>query len=408
MGPAPASQSHGGSGGGHREDYGQPASGGESVWSHPLGTVWAVGTDVRIVSALGTICALLLVAACVAAAAHHSGASAAGDHAAVRLLTPTTVPTTTTAPASTTTATTAPPVTAPPRTSAPVPLDPNHRWAVGTYLLNLVDTSRPTGPAGSDPGSSSRALPTIVRYPANGAASAPEVSGPPASRLGGPFPLIVFGHGFNASPDRYATLLHAWASAGHVVAAPSFPRAVEGSQLDEGDLANEPADLSFVVTKLLAVSAAPGPLSGLIDPNRVGSAGHSDGADAALGAGYNSCCRDARLKAVVIGEGDEHAFAGGTYFPSGSPPILITQADQDVFNPPSFGQRIFADAPSPKYMLWMINAQHLEPFTTDQPHLAVIERATIAFFDRYLKGRADGISRLRSAGSPGLATVTAG
>lgn len=309
-----------------------------------------------------------------------------------------------------TTATSAPPATAPPTTAAPVPVtvDPNHRWAVGTYLLNLVDTSRPTAPAGSDPGSPSRSLPTIVRYPADGSATAPEVSGSPASRLGGPFPLVVFGHGFNSSPDHYAGLLHAWASAGYVVAAPSFPRGVEGAQLDENDLANEPADLSFVVTKLLAVNAAPGPLSGLIDPNRIGAAGHSDGADAALGAGYNTCCRDTRLKAVVIGEADEHVFAGGTYFPPGSPPMLLTQADQDALNPPPLGQQIFADAHSPKYLLWMINAQHLEPFTTDQAHLAVVERATIAFFDRYLKGRADGLSRLRSAGSPGVATVTTG
>jgi dienelactone hydrolase len=369
-----------------------------------------VGSDVRIVTALGTMCALLLVAACVAAVAHDSRASGVPAHPAVSLLAPTTAPPPTIRSSTTTTAppVAAPPVIAPPTTSPAVPVGPNHRWAVGTYLLNLVDTSRPTAPAGTDPGSPSRSLPTIVRYPVDGPASAPETPGAPASHLGGPYPLVVFGHGFNSSPDRYAGLLHAWASAGYVVAAPSFPRAVEGAQLDEGDLANEPGDLSFVITKLLAASGSPGPLSGVLDPSRIGAAGHSDGADAALGLGDNTCCRDGRVKAVVVGEGDEHVFAGGTYFPPGSPPLLLTQGDQDAINPPQYGQQIFADARAPKYLLWLINAEHLEPFTTDQPHLDVVERATVAFFDRYLKGRPDALSTLRSAGAPGLATMTGG
>jgi fermentation-respiration switch protein FrsA (DUF1100 family) len=305
-----------------------------------------------------------------------------------------------------TTATTAPATTS--TVAKLVAVDANHRWAVGSYLLNLVDTSRPTAPAGSDPGAATRTLPTVVLYPADGAATAPETPGATASHLGGPYPLIVFGHGFNSSPAKYAGLLHAWAAAGYVVAAPSFPRAVEGAQLDEGDLNNEPGDLSFVITKLLAASASPGPLSGLIAPGRIGAAGHSDGADAALGVGYNTCCRDARVKAVVVGEGDEHAFPGGTYFPAGSAPLLLTQADQDASNPPPYGQQIFSDARTPKYLLWLINAQHLEPFTTDQPHLDVVERATIDFFDRYLKGRAVGLTRLRAVAPRGLATLTAG
>jgi predicted dienelactone hydrolase len=305
-----------------------------------------------------------------------------------------------------TTTTTVPTTTS--TASKVVAVDASHRWAVGTYLLNLVDTSRPTGPAGSDPGAASRTLPTVVLYPADGAPTAPETPGGTASHLGGPYPLIVFGHGFNSSPARYAGLLHAWAAAGYVVAAPSFPRALEGSQLDEGDLNNQPGDMRFVITKMLAASASPGPLSGLIDPGRIGAAGHSDGADAALGLGYNSCCRDTRVKAVLVGEADEHVFPGGTYFPAGSAPLLLTQADQDVLNPPPYGQQIFADARTPKYLLWLINAQHLEPFTTDQAHLNVVEQASIDFFDRYLKGRADGLTRLRSDAPRGLATLTAG
>ena len=55
----------------------------------------------------------------------------------------------------------------------------------------------------------SRVLVTYVRYPRNGD--------------GGPYPLVVFGHGFAATPGLYAPLLDAWAKAGYVVAAPLFP-----------------------------------------------------------------------------------------------------------------------------------------------------------------------------------------
>jgi predicted dienelactone hydrolase len=36
-------------------------------------------------------------------------------------------------------------------------------------------------------------------------------------------PLIVYGHGFDGHPRKFTKLLGAWASAGYVVAAPTFP-----------------------------------------------------------------------------------------------------------------------------------------------------------------------------------------
>jgi hypothetical protein len=46
--------------------------------------------------------------------------------------------------------------------------------------------------------------------------------------------------------------------------------------------------------------------------------------------------------------------------------------------------------------------------TTDLRHLAVVEASTVAFFDRYLKGRTDGLARLQRAAVPALATLTSG
>jgi hypothetical protein len=361
------------------------------------------------VRASGAAVSLLLVAGSIALFAHPARAVPHRAELPVALST-TTAPTTTTTTTTTTTVptTTVPATTAKPAvtvsTTVPAPRVVPAVRAVGVITMNFVDTTRPTPPTGSDPGGPSRTLPTVIRYPIDGTASAAEAPGATASRLGGPFPLIVFAPGFNSSPAVYAALLHAWASAGYVVAAPAFPRATAGGPLAENDIDRQPADLSFVIGRLLIT----GPLVGSISAARIGVAGHSDGAVSALGAGYDTCCRDPRIGAGVDIAGDEHAFPGGRYFPPGSPPLLVVQADNDVYNPPPFGRQVFADAHSPKYLLSLINATHLEPVTTDQAHLAVVEAVTIAFFDRYLKGRPDGAVRIRQAAVPGVATLVSG
>lgn len=307
----------------------------------------------------------------------------------------TAVATTTTLPPATTT------TTAPPSLAA--------RSAVGIQSFVFVDSSRATPPAPGDPGAASRTLPTVVRYPTDGADNGAEVPNAAGRHGGHLFPLIVFAHGYDSSPSVYSSLLHLWASAGYVVAAPSFPRATIGGPLDENDVANQPGDLSFVITKVQALAAAGGPLAGIVDPAHVGVAGHSDGASTTAGIGYNSCCRDGRVLADAVMEGDEHPYAGGSYFPPGAEAaLLVIQGDHDAFNPPSLGQAVYAGARSPKYLLWLVNALHLEPYTTDAAHLAVVETVTTAFFDRYLKGHADGVAQMRRGATAGLATLTAG
>src|SRR6202035_5291617 len=97
-----------------------------------------------------------------------------------------------------------------------------------------------------------------VRYPALGAPAATDIAGAPPARAEGPFPLIVFGHGFAVTPATYSRLLQSWTRAGFVVAAPVFPlgnaRAPGGP--NEADLVNQPADMSFVISHMLAATAA--------------------------------------------------------------------------------------------------------------------------------------------------------
>jgi dienelactone hydrolase len=261
--------------------------------------------------------------------------------------------------------------------------------AVGLRVLRLVDHTRVA--VFRNGTRRPRTLVTYVRYP----------------RSGGPFPLIVFGHGFALLPGVYAKLLEAWTRAGYVVAAPVFP--VENEDApggpDESDLSNEPGDMSFVISRLLAASADPSsPLHGLIDPAGVAVAGHSDGAEAAFAIAYERHFLDRRVRAAVILSGAELPPAAVAEGRSG-PPLLAVQGTADQINPPEAAYALFHAAPRPKFLLRLLGAGHLPPYTTVARQLQVVERVSIAFLDRYLK---DGTLRqLEAAGhAPGVARLT--
>ena len=76
------------------------------------------------------------------------------------------------------------------------------------------------------PGPEARAADARHRDPLPGcgpAVAEVDVPGAAPARAPGPFPLVIFGHGFAVTPGPYASLLEAWARAGYVVAAPIFP-----------------------------------------------------------------------------------------------------------------------------------------------------------------------------------------
>jgi fermentation-respiration switch protein FrsA (DUF1100 family) len=217
-----------------------------------------------------------------------------------------------------------------------------------------------------------RSLETVVRYPA----------------AGNTYPLIVFGHGYALSPATYARLLRAWTEAGYVVAAPVFPlgNAAAPGGPNESDLINQPKDMSFVITRLLALSAqTKGVLYGRIDPSRIAIAGHSDGAETALAVAYDRRFRDPRVGAALVLSGA--ALPGMGAFPRSGPPLLAVQGTADTTNAPANTAGFFRLARRPKFLLWLLGASHLPPYTFQQPQLGIVEQATTAFLDHYLKGR---------------------
>lgn len=264
-----------------------------------------------------------------------------------------------------------------------------HPHGFGVHVFRFVDRTRTIALPGGR--RVARTVVTIVRYPS----------------AAGPYPLIVFGHGYTLTPASYATLLDAWASAGYVVAAPIFPleNADAPGGPNESDLVNQPADMRLVITRLLALNALPGGIfHDRIDPHLIAIAGHSDGAETALAVAYDSRYRDPRVRAAVILSGAEMTGMGA--FPPDGPPLLAMQGTADPINAPSNTLAYFRSAARPKFMVLLIGASHLPPYTTEEPQLAIVERITIAFFDHYLK-HAPLRSLVLAARNPGLSTLEA-
>lgn len=266
------------------------------------------------------------------------------------------------------------------------PLAAGGQPAFTVHVLRIVDHSRRAYFRNGT--SAPRVLMTSVRVPTNGDA---------------PYPLVVFAHGFALEPHAYARLLDSWARAGFVVAAPTFPveRADAPGGPDERDLVNEPRDLSFVISQLTSPA---GPLGGVIDAKRIAVAGQSDGAEAALAAAYDERYLDRRVDAALILSGA--AFPGFTRPPVRSPPLLAVQGTGDQINAPASTSAYYALMRRPKFLLWLIGAPHLQPYTTDDRWAGVVGRATTAFLERYLHSRSLA-PLLRAGRRPGVARIVA-
>lgn len=294
--------------------------------------------------------------------------------------------------------------------SSPTPSQGGQRppFAVGLRVLRVVDPHRHVRIP--DRGLVRRSMVTLVRYPAIGRPGRVDLSDAAPARSAGPFPLVVFGHGFAVTPAIYANLLRAWAAAGYVVAAPVFPlenaRAPGGP--NESDIVNQPADMSLVISRLLALAADPrSAFAGLIAAHSIALTGQSDGGETALAAAYYPQYADRRVVAAVILSGAKIG-PGGFRFPDHSPPLLATQGSADQINPPRQTAAFFDVAPSPKYLLTLLGGSHLGPYTSEQPALGIVERVTTAFLDRYLKDAPGAAARLLAAGErPGASALDA-
>jgi hypothetical protein len=283
---------------------------------------------------------------------------------------------------------------------------------VGIARCTFVDPTRSTPNFDTTPPSvlsRTRTLVTEIRYPTHfGAAGVAESPGAKPATSSGGFPMIVFAHGYDVTPDTYAPLLDAWVKAGFVVAAPLFPDedrsgvAAQHGANTEDDLRNEPADLTFVTRQILndssAASAGCPVVLGLIRSSELALAGHSDGATVVAmlsyargkdpyGRSYQQLRAGLDFRATIVMSGQVDGV--DPYGPlAPDPSLLLIQSAEDGCNLARYGVQLYrAVHQASKWFLELRTAHHLPPFDgVDIPAFDVVTHASIRFLQIALGG----------------------
>lgn len=175
---------------------------------------------------------------------------------------------------------------------------------MGTTSWLLIDDTR-----------GGREIACDVRYPAVSATSE-------ATPDNGPFPLVVFGHGFVMGPDDYDDLSAGMVNAGYVVALVATEQTFAPSHQNFG------LDLAFVANEMVQ-NGATGILDGWLQPHAA-IAGHSMGGGAAWLAASTNPLIDA-VVAFAPAETNPSASAAGADI---QVPVLVMSGSADAITPP--------------------------------------------------------------------------
>ncbi len=170
---------------------------------------------------------------------------------------------------------------------------------------------------------------------------------------GGPFPVVIYSHGFGGHRDVAIFLTTHLASHGFIVASPEHIHRNLPAQAFGTAESNPEKDQADVANTLNALESA---LGGAVDTARVGVIGHSAGARTALDALAN----ESVLAALPLAGGGE-APAEAT-----DKPILVVVAELDLTVPTDRSLESYDSAPGPKTFVNLAQAGH-NSFTDSCP-----------------------------------------
>lgn len=179
----------------------------------------------------------------------------------------------------------------------------------------------------------------------------------------GPFPVVLFSHGFAGFPEQSADLTSHLTSWGFVVVAPDHvERSLSGlfGTASAGVTPMEdPAVLSASLDAAVAdADRAGSPLADLLDLDHVAVAGHSAGARAA----YLTATADDRVDAFIaysvgLTGGPEDAATEPPPVPD--VPGMVMLGDADGIIPADTSRAVFEGMATPKYLVEIADAGHL-------------------------------------------------
>lgn len=192
---------------------------------------------------------------------------------------------------------------------------------VNSEEIVLTDNSRPTVANGTYAGSDSRLLEGYVWYPAESEA--------------GPYPLVVYSHGYMSSVDEADYMVDFLVPKGYVVVAVNYPLshgAAPGGPVVT-DVLNQAGDVSFVLDQLLSRNASSGDsLQGVIDPQRIAAVGLSLGGLTTQLVAYHPDERDERIRTAISIAGPS-AMLEREFFRTTDIPFMMIGGTDDAIVP---------------------------------------------------------------------------
>lgn len=200
-------------------------------------------------------------------------------------------------------------------------------YEVSTLELTFEDSSRPIAATEKHPAAPARTLVTTIYFPSSGGLVQRAADG-------GPFPLLMYSHGYSSTRNEAVPVANHAASHGYVVVAPDFPLTnmlANDAAPDIEDTANQPGDVSFLIDQVLALSKDPAhALAGAVDETRIGALGVSLGGLTTLLVSLHPKRSDPRIQVALPIAAPSSFFAEGFYH-TRDVPLLFIHGDIDAF-----------------------------------------------------------------------------
>lgn len=217
-------------------------------------------------------------------------------------------------------------------------------YAVGTHDETFVDDTRATPAYGTYAGADTRTLPITVWYPTTAAGADVPIA------TDGPFPVVLYSHGFSSFRGENSRLAKHLASHGYVVVAPTFPLSNLSAPAGPTtiDIAGQPRDLSFVLDRIVELSTTSGSvLQDGVDAERIAAAGLSMGGLTTLLVTFHPELRDSRID-VAIAMAPLASILLPSFYATTDTPLTVLFGDADgilAYDPNATSVRDRADAP---------------------------------------------------------------
>ena len=210
-------------------------------------------------------------------------------------------------------------------------------FEVSDQIVTFIDDTRSTPAYNTYTGAESRTLKTRIWAPVGN----------------GPFPLVIYSHGFMSLQQENEVLCGYLATHGIVVAAANYPLtsvdAPDGPTLL--DLLNMPGDVSYLIDQLLLGDYN-------VDPERIAVGGMSLGGLTSFLVGKHPAFKDKRVKATVSMAGPLCFMPDKHYADDGNPLLLIYGTGDVVAPYTENGVRAFEAAPHPTTFVTVADASH--------------------------------------------------